>query len=118
MSRLGFLDLSGLLAAALAVVLDHEGDLVAFVEGEDAGRFERSGMDENVLVAVLRLDEAIALGSVEELDSTCSTHVGIPFPARRARWFRSSSPHPIPQHNGPARSEGRRSSPSTRLPIH
>src|SRR5262245_2127555 len=82
MSRLGFLDLSGLLAAALAVVLDHVGDLVALVEGEDAGRFERSGMDENVLVAVLRLDEAIALGSVEELDGTGGTHVGIPFPEK------------------------------------
>ena len=32
MAALGFLDLPGLLAAAFAVVFDHEGDLVPFVE--------------------------------------------------------------------------------------
>jgi hypothetical protein len=60
LSRLGFLDLSGLLAAALAVVLDHEGDLVAFVERRDACDLECGGMDEDVLASVLRLDEAVA----------------------------------------------------------
>jgi hypothetical protein len=75
--RLGFLNLSGLFTATFSVVFQHEGDLVTLVERVDARRFERGGMDEDVLVAAFRLDEAKALGRVEELHSTCSSHVGV-----------------------------------------
>jgi hypothetical protein len=56
-----------LLAATFPVVFKHEGNLVTLVEGEDTSRLERSGMDEDVLSAAFRLDEAKALGRVEEL---------------------------------------------------
>jgi hypothetical protein len=56
----GFLDLSGLLAATLLVVFEHEADLVPFVERKNARRLESSGMDKDVLVAAFRLNEAKA----------------------------------------------------------
>jgi hypothetical protein len=69
-----------LLAATLPVVFKHEGNLVALVEREDTGRLERSGMDEDVLPAALRLDEAKALGRVEELYCTCGFAFWVSFP--------------------------------------
>ncbi len=57
---LGELDLGGLLTAALAVVLEHEGDLVAFVEPVDACPLQRARVKEDVLGAVLRLHEAVS----------------------------------------------------------
>src|SRR5262245_6214014 len=68
------LELSSLLAAALAIVLEHEAHLVALADRGNAGRFERGGMDEHVLATGLRRDEAKALGSVEELHSTTHSH--------------------------------------------
>src|SRR3990172_5975553 len=71
------LDLPGLLSAALAVVLEHEGDLVAFVEGVDAGALEGGGVNEHVLAAVLGRDEAVAFGAVVEFHgSRDAVHVG------------------------------------------
>jgi hypothetical protein len=75
---LGFLDLSGLLAATFPVVFKYEGNLVALVEGQDTSRFEGGGMDEDVLPAGLRLYEAKALSRVEELYCTCGSHLGVP----------------------------------------
>src|SRR5687767_3569002 len=50
---LRLLDLSGLLAAALLVVLQGERDLVTLVETLNPGFLERAGMDEHVLRAVV-----------------------------------------------------------------
>jgi hypothetical protein len=80
--QLGFLDLPGLFTAALSVILDHEGDLVAFVERPDTRRLEGSRMDEDVLRTVLRCDEAEALSAVEELDCSRDSHGEKPFPLR------------------------------------
>src|SRR5688572_17217483 len=74
---LGFLDLSGLLAAAAPVVLEHEADLVALVERPHPCRFECGRMDKHVLAAALLLDEAEAFCSVEELHSACNAHAGV-----------------------------------------
>src|SRR5579871_4350865 len=56
--------------AAARVRLDVEGDLVAFVERAHARRFDGRGMDEYVLAAAFRSDEAEAFCGVEELDCT------------------------------------------------
>ncbi len=66
---LGQLHLAGLLAAALAVVLEDERDLVALVDAVDACALERRDVKENVLRAVFRLNEAKALSGVEEFHS-------------------------------------------------
>src|SRR5262249_3878536 len=93
---LRFLDLTGLLAATAPVVFENEGHPIALVEGADASLLERSGMDEHVLAAVLRLDEAITLGRVEKLHRTSDAHVGIPFPKKA--WIGRScvGPHARP----------------------
>ena len=67
-SASGLLDLPGLLAAALPVVFQYEGDPVAFVERADARHLQRARVDENVLRAILRGDEAETLRAVEKLD--------------------------------------------------
>src|SRR4051794_12743259 len=64
--------LAGLFAAAFPVVLELEAHDIALFQRVDAGRFERGGMDEHVLAAVLRSDEAEALGCVEEF--YCAIH--------------------------------------------
>jgi hypothetical protein len=43
-----------------------EGDLLAFAQAADAGALERGGVDEHVLAAIVRLDEAEALLVVVE----------------------------------------------------
>ena len=62
------LDLTRLLAAAAAIVLDDERDLITLVEAVDARALQRTGVNEHVLRSVLRLDEAEAFGGIEELD--------------------------------------------------
>src|SRR5438132_11693956 len=44
-----------------------EGDLLALLQGTDACALERGGVDENVLAAVVRLNEAETFGAVVEL---------------------------------------------------
>src|SRR5262249_59378958 len=68
------LELSSLLAAALAIVLEHEAHLVAFADRGNTGRFESGRMDEHILAAGLRRDEAKAFGSIEELHGTTDSH--------------------------------------------
>ena len=70
---LGQLDLGGLLAATAAIVLNHEGDLVALVEAVDASALERAHVKKHVLRAIGRLNEAKALGEVEELHGASDT---------------------------------------------
>src|SRR5690606_36713680 len=74
----GELDLAGLLAATAAVVLEHETDPVALVEGADACALEGGGVYEHVIAALLRLDEAEALGRVEEFHGACHSHWVVP----------------------------------------
>src|SRR6478609_9034486 len=45
-------------------------DLLAFVQAIEAGALDGADMDEDVLAALLRLDEAEALGGIEPLNST------------------------------------------------
>src|SRR5687767_5256733 len=59
----------GVLAAA-PVGLDVEADLLALDESHHAGPLQRRRMDEHVLAAVVRLDEAIALLAVVEFHRT------------------------------------------------
>src|SRR4051794_37207945 len=61
-----------LLGRALAVVAAHElvPDAIALAERVHAGALDGGGVDEGVGVAVLGLDEAVALVGVEPLDRT------------------------------------------------
>src|SRR5262249_25647022 len=77
--KLGHFDLPSLLAAAPAIVFQREGDFVALVEGADPRSLKRARMDEHVLGAVLRSDEAKTLGTIEELDCSGNSHEE-PFP--------------------------------------
>jgi len=45
--------------------------LLTLIEGAHPGALDRGDMDEYILSAVLRLDEAKALLRIEKLDSTC-----------------------------------------------
>src|SRR5262245_22767839 len=53
-------------------------------------------MDEDVLAAILRLDETITLGRIKKLHRTSDAHVGIPFPKKA--WIGRSciGPHARP----------------------
>src|SRR5690606_17432351 len=62
--RLHFVGLQALLA-----LHDLEGDLLAFLQGLEAGALDRAEVDEKVLAA-FRGDETKALGVVEPLDGT------------------------------------------------
>src|SRR5215467_5213366 len=53
--------------SGLAVGNDLEGDFLAFLELVEAGALDRADVDEDVLAAVLRLDESVALLRVEPL---------------------------------------------------
>jgi hypothetical protein len=57
---------------------DFVADLCAFSEWAKSGPFDRGDMDKHVLAAAVRLDEAITLGRVEPLHSTCR-HVVSPY---------------------------------------
>jgi hypothetical protein len=54
--------------AGAAVFLGVEGNFLAFDEPTHSGAFERGGMDENVLAAVIRLNEAEAFLVVVEFN--------------------------------------------------
>jgi hypothetical protein len=56
--------------AASAVCDDVEGHLLAFAKAAHAGAFDRADMNEDILAAVLRLNEAEALLAVEPLYSS------------------------------------------------
>ena len=55
--------------AAARIVLGVELHLLAFTQALDAGALERGGVDEYVLLAVVRLDEAEAFLVVVEFNS-------------------------------------------------
>src|SRR3954447_19689488 len=57
------------LAVAL-VGLELVGDLLTFAQAHQAGALHRRDVDEDILAAVVRLDEAVALGLVEPLHRT------------------------------------------------
>src|SRR5271169_735776 len=74
--RLGELDVRSLFAASTTIVLDLEGDLVAFVESRYAGTLESRGVYEHVLAAVFWLDKAEAARMIEELHCAIDTSHG------------------------------------------
>src|SRR6516164_5157736 len=79
----GELDVGGLLAAAAAVILDLEGDLVALVEGWHAAPLESGRVHEDVLAAVVGLNEAEAARMIEEFHCAIDTsHREFPFPLK------------------------------------
>src|SRR6516162_3473129 len=53
------------------IIDDFELDLLTFIEGREAGSLHRRDMNEHVLSAPLRLDEAVAFGGVEPLYVSC-----------------------------------------------
>src|ERR1700748_3298586 len=57
--------------AALAVLFQLVGELLAFPDAAEARALNRRDMHENVRAAVVGLNEAIALRGVEPLHSTC-----------------------------------------------
>jgi hypothetical protein len=82
--QLRFLELRGLLAAALSVVLKREGDSVTLVEHWQSGALDSRRVHKHVLRAVLGGDEAEAFGAVEEFDCSGESHNGT-FPIVRER---------------------------------
>jgi hypothetical protein len=56
--------------AGAAVLLDLEVDLLTFNEVRHASAFDSGDVDENVRAAIVRLDEAETLGSIEPLYGT------------------------------------------------
>ena len=78
----GLLQLARLLAAAAPIVLEDEGDPIAFIELADAGGFQRRGVDEYILATRLRRDEAVAFCRVEEFHGSSNAHVGRSFPGK------------------------------------
>ncbi len=81
---LGRLDVVDGDLAGAAVFRRVEGDLLAFHETTKASALEGSGVNEHVLAAIVRLDEAEALLVVVELNGA-RNHGGIPWNARCAR---------------------------------
>src|SRR5690606_28176379 len=63
--------------AGTAVLLDLEIDLLAFDQVRHASTLDCGDVDENVLTAIVGLDEAEALGGVKPLDRS-SCHSSIP----------------------------------------
>src|SRR5687768_13674870 len=70
-SALG-LQLTSRFLARTLVALDFVGNLLVFIEAAQARLFDGRDVDENVLAAVVRLDEAVALGAVEPFYSAGS----------------------------------------------
>ena len=66
--RLAELQITGRRLAAAAVLDDVVLHGLSLVERVDAGLFDGADMDEDVLAAVIRLDEAVALLGVEPFD--------------------------------------------------
>jgi hypothetical protein len=65
-SQLGEFDFCGLLAAPARVVLDLKGNLVALSQAGRTGVRKRIAVDENVLLAIVRRDEAEAARLIKE----------------------------------------------------
>src|SRR5215470_9914187 len=61
---------------------DFELDLLTLIECAESGTFHRRDMNEHVLSASMRLDEAVAFGGVEPLYISCR-HLDISNPERR-----------------------------------
>lgn len=59
-------------AAAVAAGFDVEADLLAFNETAHAGAIKRADVNENVLAAIFRSDEAKTLLAIVEFYGTCS----------------------------------------------
>ena len=81
---LGRLDVVDGDLAGAAIFSRVEGDLLAFAEAADAGALKGGGVNEHVLAAIVRLDEAEALLVVVELNGA-RNHWDIPWYARCAR---------------------------------
>jgi hypothetical protein len=77
---LGFLYLSGLLAAALPVVFECKRDFVALIERAQSCHLEGRGMDKDVLGPIFGSDEAEAFSAVEKFNSARNSHNEKPFP--------------------------------------
>lgn len=77
---LGFLYLSGLLAAAFPVVFKCERDFVALVERAQSRHLEGRRMDKDVLGPIFGSDEAKAFSAVEKFNSAGNSHSEKPFP--------------------------------------
>src|SRR5438477_2128424 len=73
-------------AFAHAVRLDVEGDLLAVDERAQARGLDRGDVDEHILGAAVRRDEAEAFGGVEELYGAGLGHWGNSF-TRQSCWF-------------------------------
>jgi outer membrane receptor protein involved in Fe transport len=71
----GRLEIPSRVFAAALVRLDLVGDLLAFTQGSKPGTFNSADVYEHVIAAVIRLDEAIALGCVKPLHGS-HAHVG------------------------------------------
>src|SRR6201994_84492 len=56
--------------AGTAIGDDFVADLLAFTQGSKASTFDGADMNENVVAAIIRLDEAVALGRVKPLYSS------------------------------------------------
>ena len=63
--------------ARLVVALEFEADLLTFYDLAHAGAFDGGNVDEHVLAAVVRLDEAEALGGIEPFN--CASGHNEPF---------------------------------------
>src|SRR5262249_15632751 len=72
--RLGQRDLRGLFAATTTVILDLEGDLVALFQGRYARALQRRGMDEDILLATFRRDEAEAAHGIKKFNCAVKAH--------------------------------------------
>src|SRR5688572_4043030 len=78
---LGELNVGCLLAAAATIILDLEGDFIALIEGGHARALKRRNVYEDILAAILRLNEAEAAGVIEEFHGAVDTsHYWDPFP--------------------------------------
>jgi hypothetical protein len=64
---LGDFDLADGDLAAARIVLGVEGDLLALAQAIDAGALQGGGVDENILLTIVRLDESEAFLVVVEL---------------------------------------------------
>ena len=72
--------------AATRIVLGVELYLLAFAQALDAGALKRGGVDEHVLLAVVRLDEAEAFLVVVEFDGAVSHRGSLSFAYARGMW--------------------------------
>jgi len=74
---LGSLEIAGRHLARLVVALQFEADLLAFDELAHSGAFNGRDVNERVSVAVVRLDEAEALGRIKPFN--CASGHNKPF---------------------------------------